>query len=102
MLGADIYKTVENNKPGAEEEQIIVEAPEEKMHPPGILKKPTENGELDPRKQNEINEKIQNKGHNFPIPLALTILVIWILLSSALFCLWFVYWVSERDVTLNI
>jgi hypothetical protein len=43
---------------------------------------------LDPKKQNEINEKIHKKNHNFPILLALTILVIWILLSSALFCLW--------------
>lgn len=98
MLGADLYNTVENNKPGDQEneEKVALDDTATEKHIPGILKKPAENGDLDPQKQNEINEKIRKGGRNFPIPLALTILVIWILLSSALFCLWYVFnWVEK-------
>ncbi|KAI6189689.1 TWiK family of potassium channels protein 12 [Aphelenchoides bicaudatus] len=94
MLGADLYNTVENNKVAdqSDPEKVALDSPTDSpKNPPGILKKPAENGEIDPKKQNEINEKIK-KSNNFPISLAITILVIWILLSSALFCLWETEW----------
>jgi hypothetical protein len=92
MLGADIYKTMEENKPEDDKVSVDSESKEEKPNPPGILKKPAENAELDPQKQNEINEKIHKRSHNFPILLAVAILIIWILLSSSLFCLWETDW----------
>lgn len=94
VLGADLYNTVENNKVAdqSDPEKVALDSPTDSpKNPPGILKKPAENGEIDPKKQNEINEKIK-KSNNFPISLAITILVIWILLSSALFCLWETEW----------
>ncbi|CAD5224747.1 unnamed protein product [Bursaphelenchus okinawaensis] len=48
--------------------------------PPGILKKPQD--------QQSIQEPIYKKSGEYPIPLALTILALWIALSAAMFCLW--------------
>uniref|UniRef100_A0A915D069 Potassium channel domain-containing protein n=1 Tax=Ditylenchus dipsaci TaxID=166011 RepID=A0A915D069_9BILA len=48
--------------------------------------------ELEPEKQNELNEKIQKKAGSFPIPMALGILILWILLSAGLFCIWETEW----------
>lgn len=48
--------------------------------------------ETDPQKQNEVNEQIHKKSIKFPIPWALTILVMWILFSAAMFCLWETEW----------
>jgi hypothetical protein len=93
MLGADLYNTVENNKQTDEDpEKVALDSPttDSPKHPPGILKKPNENGEVDPKKQDK-NTKEKKTG-TYPVTLAVTILILWILLSSALFCLWEKEW----------
>ncbi|KAE9551541.1 hypothetical protein FO519_005255 [Halicephalobus sp. NKZ332] len=47
---------------------------------------------INEEKQNEVNQKLQSGYANFPIPLALFILVAWITLSAALFCVWETEW----------
>uniref|UniRef100_A0A914C008 Potassium channel domain-containing protein n=1 Tax=Acrobeloides nanus TaxID=290746 RepID=A0A914C008_9BILA len=47
---------------------------------------------VDPEKQNELNQVLQKKATSFPIPLALGLLVLWILASAALFCVWETEW----------
>lgn len=54
--------------------------------------------ENDQDQKNELIDK-QNKKHfrkkttkSFPIPLALTILIVWIAFSAAMFCLWETEW----------
>ncbi|KAH7730525.1 Twik (KCNK-like) family of potassium channelsalpha subunit 12 [Aphelenchoides avenae] len=48
--------------------------------------------ETDPQKQNELNEQLHKKDKRFPIPWALSILMLWILFSAAMFCLWETEW----------
>ncbi|CAD5231769.1 unnamed protein product [Bursaphelenchus xylophilus] len=52
----------------------------EANRPPGILKKPQD--------QQSLQEASYKKSGEYPIPLALTILALWIALSAAMFCLW--------------
>ncbi|CAD6197101.1 unnamed protein product [Caenorhabditis auriculariae] len=47
--------------------------------------------EFDPMKQNALNKKL-HADNSFPIPLALTILILWILFSAALFNMWEPEW----------
>lgn len=52
----------------------------------------TETTIINEDKQNQVNQKLQRGYANFPIPLALFILVAWITLSAALFCVWETEW----------
>ncbi|KAI6186763.1 TWiK family of potassium channels protein 12 [Aphelenchoides besseyi] len=94
MLGADVMNNIEQAKQEIEEEQHSTDSIDGKpSQPPGILKKPIEdNGVIDAQKQNEENQKIHKKKGNIPIALALIILIIWIMFSSAMFCLWETEW----------
>ena len=64
-------------------------APESPTH---LKQTTTETTIINEDKQNEVNQKLQRGYANFPIPLALFILVAWITLSAALFCVWETEW----------
>ncbi|CAJ0949960.1 unnamed protein product, partial [Mesorhabditis belari] len=57
----------------------------------GMGKTKNKQPELEPVKQNKINERIHAE-MGFPIPIALAILSLWILFSAALFCIWETEW----------
>lgn len=87
MLGSDLY----NKATDQEKTEEKIDPPNGKANPPGILKKSAENDDTHSQKTTKGKNNEKKRG-DFPIPLAVTILIIWILLSSALFCLWETDW----------
>ncbi|CAJ0586498.1 unnamed protein product, partial [Mesorhabditis spiculigera] len=73
---------------GTESEALAKEGKEQRILAlNGRSKK--EKAELDPVKQNRLNQRAEM---SFPIPIALAILSMWILFSAALFCIWETEW----------
>uniref|UniRef100_A0A1I7XHY0 Ion channel n=1 Tax=Heterorhabditis bacteriophora TaxID=37862 RepID=A0A1I7XHY0_HETBA len=54
-------------------------------------KKEEKEDELRPEQQNQVNARLHAE-NAFPIPIALSILFLWILFSAALFCIWEKEW----------
>ncbi|CAJ0567057.1 unnamed protein product, partial [Mesorhabditis spiculigera] len=73
---------------GTESEALATEEKEQRILALNGRSK-IEKAELDPVKQNRLNQRAEM---SFPIPIALAILSMWILFSAALFCIWETEW----------
>ncbi|KAI6220639.1 TWiK family of potassium channels protein 12 [Aphelenchoides fujianensis] len=101
MLGQDLMTNIEQTQQKRQEEEDANSESSDSTSskkPTGILKKPADGAEAEGQKPAEEQQKTHKKKGNIPIALALTILIIWIVFSSALFCLWEHEWTFGMSI----
>ncbi|KAI6239257.1 TWiK family of potassium channels protein 12 [Aphelenchoides fujianensis] len=101
MLGQDLMTNIEQTQQKRQEEEDANSESSDSTSskkPTGILKKPADGAEVEGQKPAEEQQKTHKKKGNIPIALALTILIIWIVFSSALFCLWEHEWTFGMSI----